>query len=318
MDKDFAGQVAFITGGASGMGRGMAGVFARAGMKVAIADIRPDALADTVRAFAASGLQIMPITLDVTDRTAWVSALDEVEHSLGPVQILVNNAGIGLTGLMREMSYKDWDFSMGVNFGGVLNGLMTCLPRLLDRRTGGHLVVTSSTAGLTAVNGAAAYCAAKFAVTGLMETLAGELEGTGVDVSIFCPGPVQTDIGANLEKVRPAHLRNETMVQDPISPGDDSASALFMSPDEVGRRVLSGMRRRDLYILSHPEFAEGMQARCAALTRAVPDEPINLERAALLRQFGTLLFNPVYSSQQSVTFDRTRPAEASAQGGKQA
>lgn len=303
MEKDFTGQVAFITGGASGMGRGMAKAFANAGMKVAIADIRPDALAGTVRAFAAEGSDILPITLDVTDREAWVSAVDAVEQALGPVDVLVNNAGIGLTGLMREMSYKDWDFSMGVNFGGALNGLMTCLPRMIERKAGGHLVVTSSTAGLTAVNGAAAYCAAKFAVTGLMEALAGELEGTRIDVSIFCPGPVQTDIGTNLDKVRPQHLRNEHVVQDPISPGDASASALFMTIDEVGRRVLSGMRRRDLYILSHPEFAEGVQARSAALARAVPDEPINQERAALLRQFGTLLFNPIYSSQKPVTFD---------------
>jgi short-subunit dehydrogenase len=181
---------------------------------------------------------------------------------------------------------------------------MTCLPRLLERKKDGHLVVTSSTAGLTAVNGAAAYCAAKFAVTGLMETLAGELDGTGIDVSIFCPGPVQTDIGANLEKVRPPHLRNGHVIQDPISPDDGSASALFMTPDEVGRRVLSGMRRRDLYILSHPEFGEGMAARSAALARAVPDEPINHARADLLRQFGTLLINPVYSSQKPVTFDQ--------------
>jgi hypothetical protein len=114
---------------------------------------------------------------------------------------------------------------------------------------------------------------------------------------------VQTEIGNNLEKVRPPHLRSGHIVQDPISPDDDSASALFMSPDEVGRRVLSGMRRRDLYILSHPEFAEGVQARSAALARAVPDEPLNQDRATLLRQFGTLLINPVYSSQKPVTFD---------------
>lgn len=303
MKKDFAGQVAFITGGASGMGRGMASAFAQAGIKVAIADIRADALKDTVRKFSQSGMAVKPVTLDVTDRAAWIAAIDGVERDLGPVDILVNNAGIGLTGLMREMSYKDWDFSMGVNFGGVLNGLMTVLPRMLERNAAGHLVVTSSTAGLTAVDGAAAYCAAKFAVTGLMEVLAGELRETGIDVSIFCPGPVQTEIGSNLEKVRPAHFRNETALQDPISPDDGSTSALFMTADEVGRRVLSGMQRRDLYILSHPEFAEGIKARSDALMRAVPDEPINEPRVALIRQFGTLLLNPVYTTQRTVGFE---------------
>ncbi len=302
MTKDFSGKVAFITGGASGMGRGMAEVFARAGMKVAIADIRWDALEQTAIDFEASGLEVLPVKLDVTDRAAWIEAVDGAESHLGPVDVLVNNAGIGLTGLMRDMTYKDWDFAMEVNFGGVLNGVMTVLHRLQDRRKGGHLVVTASTAGLTAVNGAAAYCAAKFAVTGLMETLAGELEDTGIDVSIFCPGPVQTDIASNLARVRPARLQNEQVMKDPISPEDQTSQSLFMTPEEVGRRVLSGMRRRDLYILSHPEFAEGMQARSDALARAVPREPINEERAALLRQYGTLLLNPVYARQEQVTF----------------
>jgi len=302
MAKDFRGQVAYITGGASGMGRGMAIAFARAGMKVAIADLREDALEETVAACALSGLDITPIKLDVTDRAAWGVALDEAERRLGPVQVLVNNAGVGLTAMMRDMTYKDWDFSMGVNFGGVLNGLMTILPRMLDRGSGGHLVVTSSTAGLTAVNGAAAYCAAKFAVTGLMEALAGELAGTGIDVSIFCPGPVQTDIGRNLDRVRPDHLRNEQALQDPISPDGQAGQSLFMTPEEVGQRVLAGLQRRDLYILSHPEFAEGMRARSEALARAVPEEPRNEARAALLKQYGTLLLNPVYSMQKPVTF----------------
>lgn len=286
------------------MGLGMAKVFARAGMKVAIADIRQSALDETAAAFVGEGLEVVSIKLDVTDREAWGPAMDEVEGALGPIEILVNNAGIGLTGMMRDMTFNDWDFAMAVNFGGVLNGVMAVLPRMLDRGRGGHLVVTSSTAGLTAVNGAAAYCAAKFAVTGLMETLAGELDEAGIDVSIFCPGPVQTGIASNLPHVRPLHLQNERVAEDPISPTDQTSQSLFMTPEEVGQRVLSGMQRRDLYILSHPEFAEGMQARSDALARAVPREPINEERAALLRQYGTLLLNPVYARQQPVTFER--------------
>lgn len=305
MAKDFRGQVALITGGASGMGRGMAKAFAQAGMKVAIADIRAEATTTTAAELATAGLRVIPVTLDVTDRENWIRAVAEVEDRLGPVDVLVNNAGVGLTGMMRDMTYKDWDFSMGVNFGGVLNGLMTVLPGMLDRGAGGHLIVTSSTAGLAAVNGAAAYVAAKFAVTGLMETLAGELEGTGVDVSIFCPGPVQTDIGSNIDRVRPPHLRNEKALADPISPGETTATSLFMTPDEVGDRVLRGMQRRDLYILSHPEFAEGIRARCEALSRAIPVEPVNEERAALLRQYGTLLLNPVYYRQAPVINDDT-------------
>lgn len=314
MAKDFRGQVAFITGGASGMGRGMAATFARAGMKVAIADIRSDAAQQTAAELSSAGLPVIPVTLDVTDRANWVAAVAEAEQRLGPVQVLVNNAGVGLTGLMQDMTYNDWDFSMGVNFGGVLNGLMTVLPAMRERGTGGHLVVTSSTAGLAAVDGAGAYVAAKFAVTGLMETLAGELHGTGVEVSIFCPGPVQTDIGSNIDIVRPQHLRNEQALVDPISPADSSAMALFMTPEEVGDRVLRGMQRGDLYILSHPEFAEGVRIRCEALARAVPVEPANEMRASLLRQYGTLLLNPVYYRQQPVISDAKADQSAAAAG----
>jgi NAD(P)-dependent dehydrogenase (short-subunit alcohol dehydrogenase family) len=292
----FAGKAAFITGGASGMGRGMAKAFARAGMKVVIADIRADALAETAAGFAAERLDVRTVQLDVTDRAQWAAAADEAEALVGNIHVLVNNAGVGLVGMLAEMRYSDWDFSMGVNLGGVINGLTTMLPRIVAHGEGGHIVATSSTAGVSAVAGAGAYTAAKFAVTGLMEVLASELDGSNVGASVFLPGPVNTSLGETTEQVRPAHLRDAAAAADPLSPPSFDPT-VFMHPDEVGERVLRGIERGDLFIMSHPEFRDGIRARGEALLRAIADEPIPEARAAVIREFGTLAFNPIYDRQ---------------------
>lgn len=135
----FAGKTAFITGGASGMGLGMAHAFAEAGMRVVIADLRQDALDAAMAGFSKSNHAVLPVRLDVTDRAGWVDAVEEVEAAFGNIHVLMNNAGVGLTGTLETMTYKDWDFSLGVNLGGVINGLTTLLPRMKAHGEGGHL-----------------------------------------------------------------------------------------------------------------------------------------------------------------------------------
>jgi NADP-dependent 3-hydroxy acid dehydrogenase YdfG len=303
---DVRGKTAFITGGASGMGWGMAKAFGEAGMKVVIADIRQDALDEAMEGFSKTNLAVHAIRLDVTDRQAWVRAADEAEAQFGNIHVLALNAGVGVTGSMLTASYKDWDFGMGVNVGGVVNGLVTLLPRMLAHGEAGQVVVTSSTGGFSAVGGAGIYCATKFAVAGMFESLATDLQGTAIGASVFFPGPVQTQLGASTGETRPAHLRNpasppeipgankDTRPSGPIDTG------LFMSAQEVGQRVLRGIRRRDLFIMTHPEFAPGIAARNAALLRAIPVEPANEARAALVAQFGTLMYNPIYDGQQAL------------------
>jgi NADP-dependent 3-hydroxy acid dehydrogenase YdfG len=295
----FTGKTAFITGGASGMGLGMAQSFAKAGMRVVMADIRQDALDSAMKMFSNTNLAVGAVQLDVTDRAGWIAAAETAETMFGNIHVLVNNAGVGLTGMLDAMTYKDWDFSLGVNLGGVVNGLTTMLPRIRAHGEGGHILATSSTAGITAVAGAGMYCAAKFAVTGLMETLASELQGTNISASVFFPGPVNTSLGATTDQVRPAHLRNETASSDPLSPPEFDAS-VFMGKEQVGERVLRGMERGDLYIVTHPEFRDGIRARNEALLRAIPDEPINRARADVLGKFGTLMYNPIYDGQLPV------------------
>jgi NAD(P)-dependent dehydrogenase (short-subunit alcohol dehydrogenase family) len=305
--NDIDGKVAFITGAASGMGLGMAKVFANHGMKVVIADIRQDALDEAMAYFRGKDQPVHPIRLDVADREAYARAADEAERVFGRIHVLVNNAGVGVVGPMQAATFKDWDFCMSVNVGGVINGLVTVLPRILAHGEGGHVVATSSTGGFSAVGGAGLYCTSKFAVAGMMESLATDLQGTGVGVSVYFPGPVATNLGQSTQLVRPEYLKNESEAPRRPPPQHNASgkpvdfTTIFMDPVEVGERVLHGIRRGDLFIMSHPEFREGLVARNEALVRALPEEPPNTRRRDAVKMFGTLLYNPIYDAQQPVT-----------------
>lgn len=306
---DVSGKTAFITGGASGMGWGMAKAFAEAGMKVVIADIRQEALNEAMEGFSRTNLAVHAVKLDVTDRDGWVKAADEAEAQFGNIHILCLNAGVGGGGMVQDMTYKDWDFGLGVNIGGVVNGLVTMLPRMLKHGEEGHIVTTSSTGGFSAVGGVSVYCTAKFAVAGMMETVATDLKDTPIGASVFFPGPVQTSLGQSTNATRPDHLKNEAPTpivvakdgEPPRRPPPGFDASLFMSPEEVGQRVLRGIRRKDLFIMTHPEFRDGIVARNEALLRAIPVEAPNEARAALVRQFGTLMYNPIYDTQKPLT-----------------
>lgn len=307
--RDVSGKTAFITGGASGMGLGMARVFAEAGMKVVIADVREAALAEAMKSFENTNLAVQPYRLDVTDRARWAEAAKETARLYGNLHLLVLNAGVGVTGPMQAATFKDWDFNLSVNVGGVVNGLVTFLPGMLAHGEEGHVVATSSTGGFSAVGGAGLYCTAKFAVAGMIESLATDLRGTKIGASVFFPGPVQTSLGMTTHEVRPAHLQNEAAAaampgQRDARPAPGFDQSLFMSTEEVGKRVLNGVRRGDLFIMSHPEFRGGIVARNEALLRAIPDEAINEKRAALVRQFGTLIHNPIYDGQGKVPVEK--------------
>lgn len=296
--RNFKEKVAFITGGASGIGLGIAKAFADAGMKIVLADLRRDALDEAVAYFEKRQLPVHSIQLDVTDRAAYERAADETEKVFGKIHILVNNAGVGAGKSIEKTTFRDWDFGVAVNFMGVVNGILTILPRILKHGEEGHIVSTASMAALSAVEANAIYNATKSAVVALMETVACDLKNTNVGASVYCPGPVSSNLAVTSQLVRPDHLKNEEeLAASPPVKGNPSANDLFMTPEEAGRRVLRGIERNDLYILTHPEFKEGVKARCDAILRAFPDEPLNKERTELLKKFGTLLYNPIYDIQ---------------------
>lgn len=147
--QDFKGKVAFITGGGSGVALGQAKVFAKAGMKVVIADIRQDHLDQAMAYFEQTDAQVHPIRLDITDRKAMAEAADETERVFGPVQLLCNTAGVSIFGPMQQATYEDWDWIMNVNVGGVINGIQTFVPRMIEYGKGGHIVNTASMSGFT-------------------------------------------------------------------------------------------------------------------------------------------------------------------------
>ena len=306
--ENVEGKTAFITGGAAGMGLGMAKAFLKAGMNVVIADVREDVLKEAVAELGGSN-RVYAVKLDVTDREDWARAADEAEKAFGPVHVLVNNAGVGVVGSMKDATWQDWDFCMGVNLGGVINGVQTFVPRMLAHGQGGHIVNNSSQSGVFASGQAGIYITSKMAVSGLSEALASDLKADNIGVSVYFPGPVQTNLNVSTGATRPDHLKNpddeerraaaqRAMAARAHRPAN--AADTFMTKEEVGERVLRGIRRGDLFIFSHPEFKDGVQARHDAMMRAYPDEPINEERKEALKAFGTLLHNPIYDGQAEV------------------
>lgn len=302
--ENLSGKVAFITGSASGIGLGIAKACGRAGMKVVIADVRQKAIDEALPFFKERNWPVHGIRLDVTDREAYARAADEAEAVFGKIHVLINNAGVEAPmGPVWKSTFQDCDFIVGVNITGVLNGIITILPRILAHGEGGHVVSTSSQSGLSVVPGAPLYCMTKAAVLGLMETLASDLKGTNVGASVFCPGPVVGNLSATSKEVRPEHLKNAEAAAPtpPPPPADSNAkssvfdfSNMFMPPEEAGERVVRGIRRGDLYILTHPEFKEGMKAKADAVLRAFPDQPVNEE---FKKMFSFLTYNPIYDTQ---------------------
>jgi len=291
--RDLRGKVAFVTGGSSGIGLGIVKVLAGEGMRVAFTYRREAHLEEALGFFRSRpDLQVHPVKLDVVDRDACARAADETERKLGPVQLLVNNAGVGVHGLIEHATYEDWDWVLGVNLGGVVNGLMTFLPRMITSGLEGHIVNVSSIGGIAALGSVGIYTASKFAVVGLTEALRTDMIGRKIGVSVYCPGPVKSHI-AESGSGRPASLSRTGYSTPELEKGAPPAAMLLHSMDAVvaAGYVLRGIRANALYILSHPEFREVLAARHAALLAAVPDEPIDAARADSIRW---ILSNPVY------------------------
>jgi NADP-dependent 3-hydroxy acid dehydrogenase YdfG len=284
--EEVAGRTAFVTGGASGIGLGMAKAFAAAGMNVAIADLRADhietALAELPEAHA--------IELDVTDREGFARAADDAEAAFGNVHVLCNNAGMGILGPVTAARYDDWDWGLGVLLGGVVNGVQTFLPRMRAHGEGAHIVNTSSMAAVVPVPGAAIYTTAKAAVVGLSESLRSDLAGEEIGVSVFCPGPVRTNIREG-GRMRPERYRDSGYLEFEEELEERPNSPLWMDPVECGERVLAGIRNDDLYIFTHREFREGAEERFRAMLASFPDEPLDEERAEAI---AFLTSNPVF------------------------
>lgn len=269
---ELAGKTALITGGASGIGLGMARAFVAAGLRVAIADINDAALEAAKAALPGLGLAVK---LDVTRAEQWEQALDAVEAALGPVDILCNNAGVGQgrfvdgrATTVAEMPEALWRMVMEINATGTFLGAHAVVRRMLARGQGGHIVNTASTGGLMAPAGIAAYCASKFAVVGLSESLRAELASAGIGVSVLCPGGVRSNLFASSVAVRATLPDAFEGLATEGSEALRTEQAQRMDPVFVGRKVLRAIAENAMYIIPHPEYRGHVDERHAALVAA--------------------------------------------------
>jgi NADP-dependent 3-hydroxy acid dehydrogenase YdfG len=285
--ENLEGKVAFITGGGSGAGLGQAKVFSEAGMKVVIADIRKDHIDETMDYFRGKNAAVHAINMDITDRRAYAEAADEAERVFGPVQLLCNTCGVSQFGAIQDATYDDWDWQMDVNLGGVINGVMTFVPRMIKRKQDGHVVVVSSMAAFRGSAQGGIYCTTKFAVRGLAESLRGDLQRENIGVSLCCPAGINSNIHEAV-LARPArYAKTGYYGADPerfkqlrkvIEGG--------MEPVDLARHVMKAVKENRFWVLPYPEVKDGLVHMHQEIADAVtkpeddPDYEARKERQA--------------------------------------
>ena len=267
----FEGRTAVVTGAASGMGRAFAERFGALGMNVVLADVEEPRLAEVAASMRESGVEVLPVVADVAKGESVDELAAKAFDTYGGVHVLCNNAGVGGGGPIAELTTADGQWVLGVNLWGVIHGLRAFLPTMLASGEEGHIVNTASLAGMIAGPMMGPYNATKFAVVAISETLHAELTGTPIDVSVLCPGFVNTDIVTS-DRNRPAELAGREMVVDP------DARAAFKQllemgkqPAEVALMVEAAIRAKQLHIFTDREFLPIFEDRVQRIIASFPD-----------------------------------------------
>jgi len=278
-------KVALVTGGVSGIGFGIARAFAAAGMRLALTYRDENHRAQTARWFEEHGYDApLFLKLDVTDRARFAQVAQELDAHFGRLDVLVNNAGVSVFGPTDTASHADFDWIMGVNFGGVVNGIVALLPLIKRGGAGGHVVNVASMAAYLSGPQAGIYTASKFAVRGLTESLRFNLAPFGIGCSLVCPALTRTNAWDSALK------RPDAFAQSGFAPVDRAELEQFgtafeagMDPLEVGEKILAGMTRNDGLIFTHPEFAEDFREIYETSLAALPDEEVPEARREIER-----------------------------------
>jgi NAD(P)-dependent dehydrogenase (short-subunit alcohol dehydrogenase family) len=277
MIGELDGKVAFVTGAASGIGLAITQAFTEANIKVMLADIEEDALDAAVGSLKASGADVHGVVCDVSDPASVQRAADATFGVLGKVHIVCSNAGVGTGGQAELISPSDWDWVIGVNLMGAVHVIQAFLPRVKTRGEGGHIVFTSSAVALGCPPGMAPYNASKAAVVALAETLAAELAGTAIAVSVLCPAFVRTRIATSARN-RPPRFGGAQL--DQSAAAHTQLAALVdagLDPRLVARQVMTAIRDSDLYVITHPEHRYGYEERFGKILAAC-DKAAGLEK----------------------------------------
>jgi len=266
MIKDFEGKVAVITGGASGIGRGLAHAFAKRGMKIVLADINKKDLDKVTQEIKEIGVEVISVLTDVSDHELVAHLADISYERFGNVNILCNNAGIGLGGRINLLTLEDWNFVLSVNLFGVIYGIRYFLNRMLKSNEPCHIVNTSSMAGLIPGD-AGPYSASKYAVVSISEKLEQESFKTNVGVSVVCPGYVNTKILENAEKLsqnRKGLFQPTPEMIKLAGPFLENFATILksgMDPETMAEQVIKAIENDIFYVVTHPEFIPMVKAR---------------------------------------------------------
>lgn len=303
--KDFEGKILFVTGAGSGAGFGQAKVFSEAGCKVVIADIRQDHLDQAMEYFRAKNAPVHAIKLDITDRAAYAAAADEVERVFGgPPQLLFNTAGVNTFGPPEASTYEDYDWVMGVCLDGVVNGMVTFVPRMIKAGKGGYIVSTASMGGFWGGPTTAPYSAAKAAVINLMESYRLSLAKYGIGVSVLCPAAINSNIH-NAGDTRPANLAKTGYLMD-----EKAISTLRtiyeggMDPVDLANWVKKGIEAEQLYIIPYPEEREALEKHFKEIVESVLPMEADPEGARKRKEIFQSL---VYGAMEEAKKDPTKP-----------
>lgn len=264
--KEFKERTAVVTGAASGIGRAMVGAFLDVGMNVVLADIDEERLENTVNSFREAGGNVLPVLMDVSDSEQVQALAQKTLDNFGAVDVLCNNAGIGYpTRSSWEAPLEVWRWVLDVNLMGVIHGIQTFIPIMLEQETGGHVVNTASIAGLISSGISAAYGVSKHAVVALSEALHIELltRNANVKVSVLCPGNINTDIMNASLRFRPKNVPPPYE----MTPEEEifrNAYATWlkrgMDPAEVARQVIDAVREERFYVITH-DFSSYIETR---------------------------------------------------------
>jgi NAD(P)-dependent dehydrogenase (short-subunit alcohol dehydrogenase family) len=255
--ENLRGKVAVVTGGASGIGFALARRLAAEGMALVIADVEAGALAEAAGQLGSEGADVLEVITDVKEPDQVEALADRTVSHFGAVHLVCNNAGVGAGGPVWEIPLEQWEWVMGVNFWGVLNGIRSFVPRLLAGG-GGHMVNTASMAGLVPSPMMTPYSVSKFAVVALSECLQLQLQAAQapVGVSVLCPGWVNTRLVSS-DRNRPADVASLPLSDTArrVRHGMEELLASAMSPEEVADKVVRAIQIDKFYVLSHDDEA---------------------------------------------------------------
>jgi NAD(P)-dependent dehydrogenase (short-subunit alcohol dehydrogenase family) len=264
------GKTVYISAASDGIGLGIARACSNAGMNVVIG-YRQDKRLEAALPLFKKDAPVLAVKHDVVGRDGWAQMLAAVKAKFGKLHVVVNNAGIKTFAQASQVGAEDWQNAIEVNLSAIYHSVAVVLPHMKEHNEGGQFVTTSSMSGLLPAVTAGVYTTTKVAAVGIMEALRIELEGTNIGTSVFCPGGVNTDN-------QPAGSRPPQL--GPDGQPRRTFGAGLMTALEAGERVLNGIRNNDLFILSHPEFKDGMKERFDSILTSVPDDPVPQERLA--------------------------------------